>query len=199
LEVAQWAKVPAGTTGTGSASFQEDSERMNMQLRKSRSRQRGGFSLAEGLIAVAVLSLFVMACFNSIAVSRVTATKSKERGLTTDFLVHYTEMIRGLPFSDVETGRAINPLLDGSQDSPDIRIPPNDVWVALNTDDFETFHPDLTWIRHRNPKMRVTLTTENRLGEPHTKHLNVRVEWDAPLNRGGRLHQQADLIRVKDL
>jgi len=56
----------------------------------------GGFTLAEGLIAVGVLSLFVMACFSSISFNRVAAAKAKEEAIVMDFLVHYTEAIKGM-------------------------------------------------------------------------------------------------------
>ncbi len=155
--------------------------------------------MAEAVIAVAVLSIFVMACFSSITFSRVTAMKAKEQAIAMDFLVHYTEMIRALPFNEVFAGNAINPLLAGRLGAPDVRIPADDSWVALNTEDYETFHPDLLWLHNRDPKIRVTLDTKTVAGETHTKHLGIRLEWDAPLSRGGRLHQQTDLIRVKDL
>lgn len=95
---------------------------------------------------------------------------------------------------------AINPLFDGSANSTaEIRIPSDTSWVALNTDDFEIFHPDLIWIHNRNPKMQVTLTTTMASGTAHTKTLDVRVQWDSPLQRGGPLREEMVIVRVKDL
>lgn len=172
---------------------------MKWGLGLSRARTGGGFTLAEAVIAVGVVSIITAACLASIVFSRVTATKAKEQAIAMDFLVHYAEMIRALPYREVSAGNAINPLLNGELGAPNIRIPTDDSWVQLDTDHYETFHPDLMWIHHRNPKLRVALTTENVRGESHTKHLNICVEWDAPLKRGKRLRQQTDLIRVKDL
>lgn len=172
---------------------------MNVRSYSLSLARNRGFTLAEGVIALAVLSLFVMACFSSIMFSRVTATKAKQQAIVTDFLVHYSELVRGLPFNEVQTGRAINPLLDGSDDAPNIIIPTDGNWVPLSTDDYEAFHPDLMWISHLAPRMRATLTTDTVAGEEHTKHLNVQVQWNAPLGRGDHLEQEVDLIRVKDL
>ena len=105
----------------------------------------------------------------------------------------YTLGIFNLP------GNAVNQLFDGSGNSPDIRIPADNSWVALDTEDFETFHPGLLFLHNRNPKMQVTLVTTSVGGAPHTKELKIKVDWDAPLNRGGRLEGQLDVVRVKDL
>jgi hypothetical protein len=129
----------------------------------------------------------------------IALTELQERAIAMDFLVHYGELVRALPFADVDEGRAVNPLFDGSYDGPTILIPANNVCVPLNTEDFETFHPDLMWIRHRNPSLQVAFNTEDRMGEPHTKHLRLRFEWDAPLRKGARLRQELDVLRVKDL
>ena len=148
-----------------------------------------GFTLVEVMISVAILSLFMAACLASIVFNRLTSMKSKEEGIAMDFLIHYVESVKALPFSEVASGRPINPLLDGTAGAPNIRIPADDSWVALNTADFENFHPDLLWVHNRNPEMRVALTPRTANGAPHDVHLK----------RAGPLQVQLDLVRIKDL
>jgi prepilin-type N-terminal cleavage/methylation domain-containing protein len=162
-------------------------------------RHASGFTLVEHMISVAVLALFVSAAFAAILLNRVSAMKSKEEAIAMDFLIHYIETVKGLPFNEVVPGQAINPLLDGTADGPNIRIPADSSWVSLATQDFEAFHPDLLWIQHRNPQMRAILNRQMALGSPHDLHLNVMVAWDAPLRLAGRLQVQLDLVRTKDL
>jgi hypothetical protein len=151
------------------------------------------------MVGVALLAIFTMACFSAITFSRVASVKAKEEAIVMDFLSHYTELVRALPYAAVATGNAINPALDGDGDSPDIRIPASDSWVPLNTADFEAFHPDLLWIHNRSPQAQISLAPEQVAGVLHAKRLTLKVQWDAPLRRGGRLQQQAFLVRVQDL
>jgi prepilin-type N-terminal cleavage/methylation domain-containing protein len=167
-------------------------------LRK-RSDQIQGFTLVEVMISVLILALFMGACFSSILFNRLTSMKAKEEAIAMDFLMHYVENIKALPFNEVSPGRPINSLLDGSDGAPNIRIPANASWVALNTANFENFHPDLVWVHNRNPQLRVVLTSRTASGVPHDVHLNVTMAWDAPLRRGGPLQMQLDLLRTKDL
>ena len=151
------------------------------------------------MIGVAMLALFTMACFSAITFSRVAAAKAKEQAIVMDFLAHYTELVRALPYAAVTAGTPINPVLDGAGDSPDIRIPASDSWEPLNTADFEAFHPDLLWLHNRNPRAQISLAPERVAGVLHAKRLTLKAEWDAPLRRGGRLQQQTFLVRVQDL
>lgn len=127
--------------------------------------------------------------------NRVVSMKAKEEAIVMDYLIHYVETIKALPFSEVIAGRPINPLYNGAGGAPNITIPAST--VAINTSAFETFHPDLLWLHNRSPQMLVTLGTQD--GLTHDKHLNVKVLWDAPFGRGGRLSMQLDLVRTKDL
>jgi len=176
---------------------------MNLCVTKPAASQRfarcGGFTLAETMIGVAALALFVGACFSGIMFNRIASMKAKEEAIAMDFLVHYVEMIKALPFSEVVNGRPINPLFDGTSGSPRISIPANNSPVAINTADFEAFHPDLLWLRNRNPQLQVTLTTRSASGAPYDKHLNVKLTWDRALGRSGRMLEQLDLVRTKDL
>jgi hypothetical protein len=166
---------------------------------KERAAFIPGFTLAEVMIAVATTTLFTFACFSGIIFNRFTSIKAKEEAISMDFLMHYAETVKALPFSDVTSGNAISALFDGSGGAPNIRIPASSALVALNTADYQTFHPDLLWIANRNPQMKVTLSTQTVGGVPETKQMNLAISWDAPLNRGGRLSTQLDIVRVKDL
>lgn len=151
------------------------------------------------MVAVFILSLVTLACFSAITFSRVVATKAKEQAIAVDFLMHYLELVRGLPYNEVATGNPINPLFDGDSGSPDIQIPSSGTWMSLSTDDYEAFHPDLIWLHNRQPRLRVTLGGERVNGLARARHMKIAIAWDAPLGLGARLHQDADLIRVQDL
>lgn len=158
-----------------------------------------GFTLPEAVLTLAVLSLFVVVCMTAISFSRMTSYKAKEEAVAMGFLEHYAELVRALPFANVQPGWPLNPLLDGSDGGPAIRLPTSDDWFDLDTDDYLAFHPDLIWLASRNPQMRVILATTTVLGQPHTRHLRLEIRWDPPLGRGQRLSQRLDVIRVKDL
>jgi hypothetical protein len=136
-----------------------------MQLLIDNGRRRKGdnsalgFSLAEALIATAVLGICVMACFSAIMFNRVSSVKAKEEAIVMDFMIHYLELARGIPFISLVEGQPINYLYNGANSAPSIIIPTNGVWTAINTSDFTTFHPDLVWLKNRNPQMRTTITT----------------------------------------
>lgn len=154
-----------------------------------------GFTLAEVMIAVGVLSLFMVVCFTSIVQNRALNHKSREEAIAMDFLVHYVESIKGLPFEEVSPGQPIGTLFNGQGGAPNIRIPANGSPVSLTTPDYQTFHPDLIWLANRNPQLRVKMTAQSA----SVLHLLASVEWDAPLGRGGRMHEELDLVRVMDL
>ena len=169
------------------------------QGEKKATPSAGGFALAEVMIAVACLALFVAACFSSIIFNRLASMKAKEEAIAMDFLIHYSETVKALPFQSVIPGYPISPLLDGQDGAPNIRIPMDSSWVPVNTPDFQAFHPDLLWIQYRHPQMQVTLVTQNLNAVPHDTHLNIKLAWDPPLNKGTQLQVQLDLMRNKDL
>jgi type II secretory pathway pseudopilin PulG len=171
----------------------------SQKFERERARHSSGFTLVETMMGVAALALFIAACFSGIVFNRVASLKAKEEAIAMDYLIHYVETIKALQFNEVTGGYPINPLFNGSGGSPNITIPVSSSWVAINTTDFETFHPDLLWLHNSNPKMQVTLTTQSVGGVPHDKQLNVKVAWDSPLGHGGRLSVQLDLVRTKDL
>jgi hypothetical protein len=147
-------------------------------------------------MAILVMSLFVMACFSSILCNQVTVRKAKEEAIAMDFLTHYMENVKALPYNSVAPGLPINVLFNGANGAPNISIPPASAWVPINTLDYATFHPDLLWLTNRNPKLLVTIAANSgQVG----KDINAKVAWDAPLGKGGRLQRQVDLLRMKDL
>lgn len=169
-------------------------------LASGRNRQRiDGFTLVEAAMASAVMAMFVIGCFSAITFDQVAIRKAKEEAIVMDFLTHYVENIKALPFTAVAPGLPINSLYNGANGSPSILIPANNSWVPLDTTDFQTFDPDLLWIRSRNPKMQVTLLNNLVSGVMHDVDVNVKIDWDAPLGKGGRLEVQFDLLRTKDM
>ncbi len=158
-----------------------------------------GFTLAEAILAAGVLAFFIIVCYWSILFSRLGSTKTREQGIMSDFLVHYVEMIKALPFSSVGAGAPINPLFDGTGGAPNITIPASGSRTALNTAPYLTFHPDLLWLTSRNPQLCVTYTTNSLNAVAHDLHLAAQVTWDPPLGLGARQVVQFDLVRTKDL
>jgi len=172
-----------------------------MTVRLSKGVRQGvfGFTLVEAMFAVVASAVFVGACLTSIVFNRVASMKAKEQAIAMDFLIHYVETVKALPFAELQPGAPINSLYDGSDGSPRITIPADRSWISLETDDFETFHPDLAWFKGRNPQMQVALNTTSSGGSAHTRHLKVRIAWDSPLERGGRTESHLDLVKYRDL
>jgi hypothetical protein len=156
-------------------------------------------TLVEALIALGIMVLFVCACLTTIVVSQVSVRKAKEEAIAIDFLTKYTENVKALPFGYVTAGQPINLLYNGTGVAPLIAIPANGTWVPIDTADYQTFYPDLLWFNNRNPKMLVTLTKNTVGGVLHDIEINVRVDWDPPISKGGRQEVQVDFLRTKDV
>jgi hypothetical protein len=116
-----------------------------------------------------------------------------------DFLTKYVENIKALPFTSVALGLPINYNYNGLGGAALIAIPTNSSWVSLSTIAFQTFYPDLLWLSNRNPMMEVTLTQNSVGGILHDIETNVKVDWDAPLAKGGRLEVEVDFLRTVDV
>jgi hypothetical protein len=136
------------------------------------------------------------ACLLSVGADQVAVRKAKEEGIAMDFLTHYVENLKALPFTQIIPGSPINSLYNGANGAPLISIPGNNGWVPVNTTAFETFDPDLLWLSNRNPAMQVTLTQNKVLGVLHDIEICVRLDWDAPLGKGGRQEVQVDFLRT---
>jgi hypothetical protein len=154
------------------------------------------FTLIEAMIAVGILGLFVAGCLTAIVVDQVCIRKAKEEAIAMDFLTKYVENIKGLPFESVAPGLPINSIYNGASGAPLVVIPANTNWVDLSTTNYQMFYPDLLWLARRNPKMQVVFKQNSVAGTVHDKQINVKFDWDAPLDRGGRLDVQVDFLRT---
>jgi type II secretory pathway pseudopilin PulG len=157
------------------------------------------FTLPEVLLAVAFMSILVLANLSAISYSRFQTVKDRERGIVLDFVGHYLELVKALPFTQASPGLPVNALYDGTGGAPNIRIPVTSGWFGIGTGDFQTFHPNLVWLAPRNPRMHVELTTSQVGGVEHTKHILVEVQWDSPTGIGPAQSVSMDMIRTKDL
>ena len=169
-------------------------------------RQRRGtaaFTLAEALIASAIFGIFVAACLSAIFVNQICMRKSKEEAVAMDFLTKYVENLKSLPFDSVAVGQPISGLYDGNVHDgvtlPLIAIPANNTWVSVANTNYQQFNFDLLWIQNRNPQMQVTLTQRSVSGVVHDKEINVKLDWDSPLGKGGRLEVQVDTLRTANV
>ena len=151
------------------------------------------------MIAIVIMTMIVVTSFATIAFNRVAHMKAKEEAIALDFLMHYVETVKALPFDKLRPGTAISALFDGSGGAPNIRIPPNSNWVPVNTTDYQVFHPDLIWLANRRPELQAALTMEMVGGQEHSKHLHLTFHSDPPLGRGDRLSVVLDMVRVRDL
>jgi prepilin-type N-terminal cleavage/methylation domain-containing protein len=157
------------------------------------------FTLPEVMIAVAVLAFLAIATFSALIQSRILRTKDHDLGVMQDFAMHYLELVKGLPFDEVKARNPINTLFDGTSGSPLIIIPGSSNWFSIDALDFQVFHPELVWFTNRAPQMRVVLTTNQVSGVANTKHIELGVRWNAPLNSGGTQSIRLDMIRARDL
>jgi hypothetical protein len=153
----------------------------------------------EAVIALGILGIFVTACLSAVVTDQVCIRKAKEEAIAMDFLTKYVENMKALPFTSVAPGLPINSIYNGAGSSPLIAIPANNSWVPLSTTAFETFYPDLLWLSNRNPMMQVSLTQNSVAGTLHDIEINVKIDWDAPLNKGGRLEVEVDFLRTVDV
>jgi type II secretory pathway pseudopilin PulG len=169
-----------------------------MKCNCNKTKKLRGFTLVEVAVGMAGLVFVVVACMSTITISRVSALKAKEQAIALDFLVHYLETVRGLSFDSVRPGAAINPLLNGANGSPDIRIPADSTPISVETADFRAFHPELVWLAGRDAQLTATFS-ETPGGAPRFKHLEVRLQWDPPLGRGQRSSVWLDMVSVRDL
>ena len=174
-------------------------EPMRVFSRLRHLRHIAGFTLVEAMIASGIMVFIVAACLSAVVFDQVSVRKAKEEAIAMDFLTHYAECIKALPFADVAPGFPINSLFNGKDGAQLITIPPSGSWISLNTTAFQTFDPDLLWLSNRNPSNQVTMTPNNVGGVLHDIEVNVKIDWDAPLAQGGRLEVQVDFLRTKDV
>ena len=149
------------------------------------------------MIALGVMVLFTAACLSTIVVSQVSVRKAKEEAIAIDFLTKYSENLKALPFTSLVAGQSINWEFSGADiTAPVIHIPTNGTWVAVDTIPYKTFYNDLLWFQNRNPQMLVTMTPGAVPG--HDLEVNIKLDWDPPISKGGRQEVEVDFLRTKD-
>ena len=160
----------------------------------------------EAMISSGIMVLLVAACLSAIVFNQISVRKAKGEAIAMNFLIHYVEMVKALKVTEVVPGHVINSYFNGVSPAVLITIPQDcsggvNSWVSLNTTAFQTFDPDLVWLSNRNPAMQVILTP-NYVGGVggvlHDIEVNVKIDWDAPLAKGGRLEVQVDFLMTKD-
>lgn len=150
-------------------------------------------------MALGLLGLFSIACLSAVVTNQVVDQKAKEDAIAMDFLTKYAENIKALPFASVAPGLPINYIYNGTGGAPLIIIPATNGWVSINTTAYQTFYPDLVWMTNLNPQMQVTLTQNSVAGTLHDIEINVKMQWNAPLAKGGQLQVQVDFLRTVDV
>ena len=163
-----------------------------------KSRASAGFTVAEVVVAIGLFGVFIVAGLSSIVIDQVSNRKAKQEAIAMNFLTKYVENVKALPFTSVSPGLPVNSLYNGAAGAPLIIIPSNNSPVSLNTLAFQTFYPDLLWLTNLNPTMTVNLTQNNVAGVLHDIEMNIKVDWNAPLARGGQLEVEVDMLRTVD-
>ena len=155
-------------------------------------RSERGFSLVDALLASGILVIITAACLSAIFTNQVITRKVKEEAIAMGFLTKYVENVKALPFDSASPGLPLNYAYN-------INIPANTNWVALNTNVYYLFYPDLLWLSNRNPKMSVSVRQTTVSGVVHDKEFNVRFDWDPPMKKGGQLEVQVDFLRTANV
>jgi Tfp pilus assembly protein PilV len=160
------------------------------------ARALAGFTIVEAMIASGVMLIFVMVCMSALVFDEAAVFKSKEEALVMDFMNHYLENLKALPFADVTPGYPINTLYDGVNGAPTITIPTNGALVDLTSTNYQTFAPDLLWLNGSSPILGVTFDQNYSNSVLHDVHIGLTVTWTAPLQKGGVMQMESDLIRT---
>jgi prepilin-type N-terminal cleavage/methylation domain-containing protein len=163
------------------------------------TRGVAAFTLMEAMIALAILGICIAACLAAIITNQVCDRKAKEEAIVMNFLTKYIENIKALPFTSVAAGLPINSIYNGVGGASLIAIPANNTWVPINTTAFQTFYPDLLWLTNLAPMMQVNLTQTSVSGALQDIQIDVQVQWNAPLAKGGQLQVQVDFLRTVDV
>ncbi len=171
--------------------------RIRTHIRRIRHAAQG-FSLVEEVVAMGIVSMICFACLSSVTFARAQRFRDREAGIVTDFLTHYLEHLKALPFEQLDPGRPLNGLYDGSGNGPRLVIPPTGQWTDLQNNDYLVFHPDLAWLENRHPQFRLSLTSTSAGGQVESKHVKLELKWDQPLSNRV-LTNRLDIVRVIDL
>ena len=145
------------------------------------------------MIALGVMVLFTAACLSTIVVSQVSVRKAKEEAIAIDFLTKYTENLKALPFTSLVAGQPIN--WEFANAPYQILIPASGSPVSVDNPLYKYFYPDLVWFVNRNPTMTVTFSSAV-VG--HDIEVNIKLDWDPPISKGGRQEVEVDFLRTKD-
>jgi type II secretory pathway pseudopilin PulG len=189
------AIFPVSLTAQSPLSNRQDRKRLRHLCSGIRNNKGvTAFTLVEAMIALGVMVLFTAACLSTIVVSQVSVRKAKEEAIAIDFLTKYAENLKALPFTSVITGEPINWELANAPYQ--ILIPTSGSPVSVDNLLYKTFYPDLLWFANRNPTMIVTLTPSAVVG--HDIEVNIKLDWDPPISKGGRQEVQVDFLRTKD-
>lgn len=171
-----------------------------VKLRSHRFARVAGVTLVEVLVASVVLGIVFLSTAGVMWASVLSSHGAMERDIMLDFMHHYIEMARALPYESVASGQPINALYDGTRTIllPDgtktkveVRFPASDGnWKTLWDSNMRYFHPDLEWFDGREPQYRCAIRTQTSTtsGSPRARLIRLEVRWHPPL-RGAKTFQ----------
>lgn len=153
-------------------------------------------TLIEVVFATLILGAAFLMTLGVLSYTRIEQRKALDRDIMLDFLHHYLEVARAGPYDNIQPGKPINALYDGTRDillpgggttRISITFPPSDgAWRTLNTTSFLVFHPDLAWLANRDPQYRVTISTQTVGGFPRARTVRLELRWRPPLGVGNQ-------------
>ena len=172
---------------------------MNIVRKEVKTRAAAGFSLVESLVAISIVSVLFIVNMGAISMHRIQGAKEMELSIVSDFCGHYLEQVRGMDFDALTPNTPINHLFNGEQGAPNIRIPVDEEWIRIDTEDYQIFHPELVALDNRELEMRVDTTTTSEAGVARSKHVLLEIRWNPPLGKGSKLLLRNDLVRYRDI
>ncbi len=153
--------------------------------------------LLESVIAIVLVALLLSASYAAVMINRLQAEKAHNMALMIDFGFHYLEVVRGLDYERILPNYPINTIYDGTvsiimpgSSTPvavRITLPPNgNKWYSLNDNSMFLFHPDLVFLRNRNPEYRCKIDTETTGTVYRAKQISLSCRWDSIFGRGAK-------------
>jgi prepilin-type N-terminal cleavage/methylation domain-containing protein len=164
---------------------------------KTTNLRNGGFSMVETLVSVLILGIVFSAGMSAIAFSRLARHDQMERSIMTGFALHYAELLRAVPFSDLKPGQPLNSMFDDKAHGIFLGLPPNGEWQSITNATLLQFHPELVWIRELDPRLKMEMVPSSA-NPQNQKEIRLTVDWVRPL-AAARSHLDLNLVRVKDL
>lgn len=157
-----------------------------------RRAPQAAFTLVEVMVATVITTMVLVASLTALQFHRIESRRALDQKIMLQFLEKYLEFARARPINEIAVGQPLNPLFDGTGAMPlpdgttanmNIRFPPANTWVNLNTANYINFHPELAAFANRQPQFQCNITSQNGAGGAlRSRAIAVSVRWRSPFN-----------------